>query len=341
MKPTEARAPRLLWVLLLGACAGGGDTGATGGGDGGDAGDGGGSAAVPPDDDGTVHLLDANNYAFTGLLDGPSFPLRSLQDATLSWADLQQDLQCHDLDPVLDVDNAALLVFPRLTEEEVEDGLSNNTLAQVDLGVYLSYAPGDETEASLSQMTFFGTDADIEDEFAEGSGTWLLLLTTGTTVGVGARMLAFLDPQDDATDSRASVSDGCAVLDVTVDLQAMTPLGVRPDGPWPVVWDGLTTTGQGNPFEAGDVDTLMLARFDALGLAELEGQFLDLELLADGLWTMEHAGGTSADLSALVDASGAAFGGFSAGATYVLALRCSTCPSPAPLFLGSLEPVEG
>ena len=335
MKPIEA----LALLLLAASCKG------TNGDSGGGSGDGGGDAGqadpTPPDSDGTVHLGADNNYSFVGLLDGPSFPLAELSDATLSWADLDRDLQCHDLDPVADIDNVALLVFPRLSEAEVEDGLSNNNLAQVDLGVYLSYEPEENTSASLSQMTFFGTDADIETQFTDGSGTWLLLLTSGTTVGVGARMIAFLDPTKGATATSAAANDGCSVLDVDVELTAMQPLGVLRDGPWPVVWDSLLLTGQGNEFDAGDIDTVMVARFDAISLADLEPQFLDLELLADGLWTMEHAGGTSADLSGLLDSSGGAFPGFTDAETWVVALRCSTCPSPAPLFLGALVPVDG
>lgn len=337
MKTTEAWAV----LLLLVSCDGGsGDTGTPGdGGDGG--GDGGQVEPIAPDADGTVHLGADSNYSFVGLLDGPSFPLAERSDATLSWGGLDRDLQCHELDPVADIDNVALLVFPRLSEEEVEDGLSNNNLNQVDLGVYLSYEPEDTTSASLSQMTFFGTDADIETQFTDGSGTWLMLLTSGTTVGVGARMIAFLDPTAGATETAAEVDDGCAVLDVDVSLTEMQPLGVLRDGPWPVAWDTLLLTGQGNEFDAGDVDTVMVARFDSLSLAELEPQFLDLELLADGLWTIAHDGGTSADLSALVDSDGVAFAGFTDAETWVIALRCSTCPSPAPLFLGALVPVDG
>jgi hypothetical protein len=336
MKPTEACA----LLLLLSSCAdGAGDSGSPS--DGG--GDGGGNQAepTPPDADGTVHLGADNNYSFVGLLDGPSFPLAELSDATLSWDNLDRDLQCHELDPVADIDNIALLVFPRLTEEEVEDGLSNNNLNQVDLGVYLSYEPEDNTSASLSQMTFFGTDADIETQFTDGSGTWLMLLTSGTTVGVGARMIAFLDPTAGETANSASADDGCAVLDVDVGLTEMQPLGVLRDGPWPVTWDTLLLTGQGNEFDSGEIDAVMLARFDSLTLADLEPQFLDLELLADGLWTMEHEGGTSADLSGLVDSDGVAFSGFTDAETWVVALRCTTCPSPAPLFLGTLVPLDG
>lgn len=281
--------------------------------------------------DGSVPLGDANNFAYVGTLDAPSFAVAERADVSLSWERLVTDLRCHGLDPVADIDNTALLVFPYLTEEEVERGLSEDTMEQADLGVYLSYAPGDATSVSLSQMSFFGTDADIEAQFTADSGTWLVLLTTGTSVAVGARMLAFLTPTVDATAVTAEVDDGCAVLDFSADLASLAPVPVLRDGPWRLDWSALTRNGQGGAFVPTRVDGLMVARFDE-SPAELEADFLDLELLAEETWSYPVAGGTSADLGA------AGFPGFDGDGTWALALTCGTCPNPAPLFLTLVEP---
>ncbi|MFZ5481729.1 MAG: hypothetical protein ACOZNI_33515 [Myxococcota bacterium] len=304
--------------------------------------------ADPPaaDDDGgeprpdvPVALTDASNYRFEGTLDGPTLTFAEHSVATVTWADLTEDLQCHALDPVTDVDNVAILWFRDLAEADVEQGLADGTLQQVDLTVYLSYEPGDGTSASLEDVTFFGTDADIEAEFAEGSGAWLFLLTTGTTVGAGARMLAFLEPRADEVATERALNDGCAVLDYTVELTSLTPARIREEGPWEVDWSAVETNGVGQDFVTTDVSEVMLAWFADLSLAELEEDFLDLELLADRTWRGEHAGGTSADLAALVDdADGTPFAGFEGEGTWVLALRCDTCPNPAPLLLTVLEP---
>lgn len=101
----------------------------------------------------------------------------------LDWSGLTRDLQCHETDPVGDIDNAALMVFPYLNQAEVAVGLAHDTLQQVDLGVYLSYEPGDTTSVSLSQLTFFGTEANIKSEFYPDGATWVVLLSTGTRVG--------------------------------------------------------------------------------------------------------------------------------------------------------------
>lgn len=288
-------------------------------------------AADRPDE--LLTLTDANNFAYEGTLDAPSFPLAELADSSVAWPNLIADLRCHALDPVADIDNAALLVFPRLTEAEVEDGLGNDTLQQVDLGVYLSHEPGDATSVSLSEFTFFGTETDIQTEFEAGSGAWLVLLTTGTGVAIGARMLVFLTPTAGEPATRAEVEDGCPVLDFAADLRSLEPVPARVEGPWRIDWSALTRNGHGGDFVTTRVDSLMVARFEGLSVQDVEERFLDIEILAAETWTWPLGAGTSADLGTL-----GGFPGFADDGVWMLGLLCSTCPNPAPLFLTVIEP---
>lgn len=282
-------------------------------------------------------LLDANNYSFTGVFDAPTVRTAELVDLDISWADVTDDLQCHPLDPVADIDNLAFMLFPHLTELEVEAGLSTGLLGQADVQVYLSFAPGDATSAHLKDLTFFGTDADVETFYAEGNGTVLLLLATGQSVGVGGRDLLFLEPHTGDTNTDVSFSNGCGLLDVTTDLTSLTPLRVASAGPWTVDWSGLTLDGQGIAINPNNIDQLMVAHYETLTPADLEATLFDLELLADDVWVMEHNGGTTAALDGLSNADGP-FPGFTEGGTWLVALRCSLCPNPAPVFLGVLQP---
>ena len=318
---------------------GGDDTAVGSGGD--EGGDEGGDDG--PDPSGLIPLTDADNYTYQGTLDAPSTAVKELTDISISWSSLSTDLQCHDLDPVADIDNTVLLVFPYLTQEEVEQGLSTDSLEQSDLGVYLSQEPGDETAVTLANFTFFGTDADIEAEFTEGSGTWLVLFASGTTVGVGSRMLTFIEPRADTENTEVEVTDGCSVLDYTVDIAGASSVQVLADGPWTVDWSAITETGQGTEFLDTKVSSIMVSWYPGLTAADLEGQFLDLELIAGQTWTADHKSGTSADLSlATSTEDGSAFPGFTeTDGTWVFALRCQTCPNPAPLLLTVLEPVSG
>ena len=284
-----------------------------------------------------LRFLDAHNYAYVGALDAPTFPLAARTDVTLDWSALVTDLQCHALDPVADIDNAALLVFPNLGEEEIEAGLEAGTLEQNQLGGYVSFLPGDATAAVLSDFTFFGTDADIETRFDADNGTFLVLITTGTQVGVGARMLAFLAPSETESATEARLTSGCPVLDFDADLASQTRAPILAAGPWDVEWSALTVDGRGGDMALGKIDRVVLARFDDLSPLDLERRFLDLELLADAIWTGDLAGGTTLDLATLHDATGAPFSGFEGGETWIFALRCGTCANPAPLFLTVLD----
>ncbi len=289
--------------------------------------------------DATLRFTNANNYQFEGILNAPRLPMAELTNDTISWSALDADLQCHDLDPVADIDNVGLMVFPYLTADEVEQGLAVDSLQQVDMGIYLSKEPGEATQVTLSELTFFGTEANIQDEFAPGNGTWLLLLSTGTGVGVGSRMMAFVEPTAGAPD-HVSIEDGCSVLDYTVELEALTPLEVPMEGPWVVDWSGVTATGHGSPLVATRVTSLKVARFDALTLPEIEARFLDLETLATEQWSLPHPSGTVDDLGTLTqDTDGSPFPGFDAEGIWMLALMCDSCPVPAPLALTVLNPV--
>lgn len=292
-----------------------------------------GETAAPTGD---MVLTDANNYAYSGLLDAPSVTTAELTDIHFDWSRLTLDLQCHEVDPVKDIDNIALLAFPYLSEEEVEAGLSAGDLQQVDLGGYVSLEVGDRTDANLTELTFFGTDVDIEKLYAEGSATWLLLLTTGDTVGVGARTLLFLEPRADEDNTEAAFEDDCDILDFTADLTSLTPVRVGP-APWSVAWGGLTTDGQGGSIELGNIDQLTLGVYPGQTPEDLAAAFLDLDRIAAGLWTWDVGGSTSLDL-ATPTADGTTFPGFDQDGTWILALRCTLCANPAPLFLTVIEP---
>ncbi len=282
-------------------------------------------------------FLDENNYHYTGLFDAPSVKTAQLQDLTLSWASVTQDLQCHDMDVTTEIDTLSFMLFPHLTEQEVEDGLSAGTLEQGDLQLYLSYAPEGATDALLTDLTFFGTDADIEAFYEDGNGTFLLVLATGESIGVGGRDLVFIDPDPVETNTHVEFSEGCGILDFSGDLTDLEPVAVAEAGPFTLDWTGLTTDGQGNPINTNNIDQIMVAHYDTATPAELESVFFDVELLADDLWFLDHGGGTTATLDGMTNAEGD-FPGFSASGTWLLALRCTLCPNPAPLFLTVLAP---
>ena len=300
----------------------------------GDKDDSGGSDSIDPDS--VVVLSDDGNFSYTGDLNPSSTQTAEMTDLHFDWSAVANDLQCHSMDPATDVDNISLMVFPNLTQAEVAAELSNDTMQQRDLGAYISYENvNDATEANLTDLTFFGTDPEILSEYTEGSGTWMLLLASGTTPGVGSRILHFLEPKASSDHTEIIVPNGCGLLDFEAELSPTTT-AISTDGPWVLDWSGLTQDGRGNEFSHSSVDGVMVGYYADLGPDDLQSQFLDLELIADGLWTMQLTGGSTANLSELQGDT--EFSGFSADGTWVVALRCSLCSNPAPLYLTVLSP---
>lgn len=295
----------------------------------------------PPKAGRVIELVDDHNYAYDSTIDVPQVATAAGADLTLSWAGLTEDMQCHDIAPVQDVDNVAVLVFSNLTQPEVAEGLNNDTLQQADLSVYISAEPGNATNIDLSELTFYGTDPKILPFTTPDSGTWLALLTSGTQIAVGTRAMKFFTPTKGEENTTVALNDACGMLEFSVELEALEEVPVNVEGPWIIDWSALTLSGQGYPISLGNIDRVMVAWFAEQELAGLEEKFLDLELLADRLWSMELDGGAGAELEGLTDSStGAPFDGFTEDGLWMLALRCSTCPNPAPQFLTVVRPLS-
>ncbi|MCB9779687.1 MAG: hypothetical protein H6742_14070 [Alphaproteobacteria bacterium] len=284
-----------------------------------------------------ITLTDDQNYNYSGDMTVPIVQTASGVSVEICWSDVDQDIQCHAKDPVVDLDNIGLARFGTLTEEEVETGLETNELLQRDNTGYVEYnTDHSSTCAQLEDFSFFGTPIDLATEYTEEGGTYLLMLTEGTEPGVDVKMITFLDPRDDSDNTRVDIEHGCGVLDFTADLESLETVGLSTDGPWVIDWSGLTRDGFGSDLRPDDVTSLNVGFYEGKTPAELATQFLDLEIIPTNLYSLSLTGGNSADLAAAVDADGNAFSGLSGDGTWLLALRCGRCYNPAPVFLSVL-----
>ncbi len=305
-------------------------------------------AGCPPEDPGpdpceeasaSILLADENNYSFDGALDIASTPVQPLADIVIDWGAMAHDLLGHEIDPVGEIDVAATIVFGGLTEEEVEQGLSLGNLDQAEMTIFANQQPGDATSVLLSDMFMFQNDFDIETYLEPGSGTWLIALTTGTTPGVGTRMAAFLEPVDGESNTTLTITDTSTVLDFEADLSSLDGVYVPAGEPaLSVDWSEVTTDGQGTELLEGTVDQVMLGHYASMEIADLEAQFLDIELIADELYSHDLQSGAELDLSLLQDDGGGAFPGIDGEGTWLLALRCTSCVNPAPPIITILHP---
>jgi hypothetical protein len=161
---------------------------------------------------------------------------------------------------------------------------------------------------------------------------------TGTEPGEGTRMLqAFrLDTASDNTS--VAIESSSATLEYSANLTSLAPTQIpTDDAEITVDWSAMTVNALGNEFEPRLITEVMVARY-SLTPAEMEAQFLDLELIADDMWRGEVPAGTSTLLSSLTNEAGEAFTGIDDTSTWIVALRCGRCANPAPWYLSILEP---
>ena len=302
------------------------------------------------DDDGgtepqTIALTDANNYTSTSALTIPTFETASGVDVDICWADLVEDIQCHELDPVADLDQVSMLRLLNLTEDEIEAHIAADDLPQSAVAGYVSVETDHETSCTkLSAMTLRGTEIDLSVEYVENEATtYMLLFAEGTTIGQGARSMAFLKPTADSDVARVDVGTGCGVLEFEADLGSPETVPVRKNGPHVLDWSELETDGQGKPIIFQKIDRVVLGFYAGASVSEIQENIFDLEIMATELYEIDLAGERTAELSLATERdSGDAFGGFDRDeeGVWLAGLICSQCRNPAPLVLSVLEPQD-
>lgn len=274
---------------------------------------------------------DANNYSFEGEISFPDIAVAPATDALVDWGAIAQDIQCHDLDPT-SIKTVALLRFQNLDKAETTQKINNDTLRESDLSNYIDWSnQSGATSLMLSDMQFFGNPVLPEDYMLTDYGTFLLTLATGDQLGTGIRAVSFITPTTDETNTNIDVPDPCGLLSYSTELDVLTPVVAPAEGPYLMDWSALTVDARGKLFSDEAIDQIVVGHYQNLTVADLEAQFLDLELLADEIWRMPVANATRADLSLLQGDS--PFTSFTSEGLWILGLQCTVCANPAPRFL--------
>ncbi len=291
----------------------------------------------------TITLADDNNYTSVSELSIPIIETASGVDIDICWADLVEDIQCHELDPLADLDQVSMLRLLNVTEGEVEDHIEADDLPQSAVDGYVSVEANHESTCTkLSAMTLLGTEIDVSTEYVENdSNTYMLLFASGLTIGQGARSMAFLQPSEDSDVTRVDVGSGCGLLEFTADLSSASAVPVSEKGPYVLDWSGMSKDSQGKTIIFQDIDRVVLGFYAGMSVGDIEENIFDLELMATELYEIDHDGGRSTELSLAIERdSEAAFDGFERDedGVWLVGLLCSTCRNPAPLVLSVLEP---
>src|SRR5262245_13029871 len=91
------------------------------------------------DPNANILLRDENNYRATGKLSIPTVETASATDLDICWENVVSDIQCHDVAPMADVDNMAMLRFLHLSEDDVEVKLASGELVMSQVDGYLDF----------------------------------------------------------------------------------------------------------------------------------------------------------------------------------------------------------
>lgn len=279
--------------------------------------------------------IDADtNYFFTTSIDADVVSVEDCpENLTMDWSALTTDLLGHDMDPTTEAELMRVVRFDNYSPEDVLAAISANDLPQSEISGNVDYEPGTgETSAPLSSFNFNGTGIDPTTEVCESLGSTFML--TSLTGLYTYRMLMFFSPTAGETNTDVIMDADSASLTFDATLGATIQVPGKRDVL--VNWLDLTTDGQGNPFSLSNIDGLMLARYE-LTVEEMEQEILDLQIIADEMYTADVGGLGEYELINALDADGNAFAGFEGEGLWLLGLFCSTCPNPAPLYLAVIE----
>jgi hypothetical protein len=299
-----------------------------------------------PQPEGNVVLRDENNYTSQSTLTIPVTQTAAGADLEICWGGIMKDILCHDMVPATDIDNVSFLHIQNMSKAQIETKLALGQLTTSQVKLYRDFhvdQTGTTTCTKLSTLSFGGTSANPAQDYVEGAANkYLLLFANGTIPGTGTRTMTFIEPVATATATAVAAPDGCSsnILDFTADLATRKPLDIPTAGPWNVDWSLITRDSMGNTVIFQNLDQVMVGFYQGKTVADLEADFLNIQISATALYQMPvPTGAKFVDLANAKDASGAAFPGFDrSDGTWAVAVLCSKCQVPAPVAMSILQP---
>lgn len=278
-------------------------------------------------------LVNENNYNYVADIQPQEVPLTLAEDFTIDWSQLTTDLLGHEMD-TSEVNWVYFIWFKNLDHATFVDQLNEDEISQVDVE-YGAYGPVTGTSVLASTLEVPVDNPFLPEKYFNSmGGTYMVRAVTGDANGNGpTRQIVLVNPTEDAGYHQVDLTPTSSSLDFSVDLGSLTQITVPADSAGTVSWPTLDMDGRGNPIDWNDTSEMWLAQYSGLTVDDLEAQFLDVELIYDNVWTANIYGADDYALGELIDETGAQFTGFAAGSTYLLAMRCPLCVSPAPPFL--------
>ena len=350
-----------LAMFALGCASDGADAGSSGGVDGGEKGntDGNGDTDVDSggdSDSGEVDEAleivaeDAFNYSFSSSLEIETVPVKSLSNIRFDWSGVTTDMLGHPFNPNTSVDMMEVMAW-RYEPEDLLAAINNDAM---NMGNFVA-AGYINTEQSMSEGYFLDvlspSGGDWEDDvllafldtaiYDPAETTYFAMVAEGFNLGSGTKMIIFFKPSPDETNTEVVMNNESTILRYEADLTSLEPLCV-PLGDSNIVLDWLDNdilleNAMGGEWIPTKINDVMIAHYANKTPAQLEEEFLNLELIADDMWSVFLSAGQSVNFSRLKDAEGNAFPGIDDTGTWIVALKCGECNNPAPWFLSILR----
>lgn len=281
----------------------------------------------------TCALTDDHTYTYGATLTAEVVPVAAGQNAVVRWDDLTEDVHGHRHGEQFTVEQAQLVAFLDLSPAEVTAALATDSLNQSEVSLFATCTPTDAS-CALQDFSVLGSTFELDRYFTEGSGTWLVILSS--SFEAGGHAFVFLEPRDDAVATTVAVGDDSSALSVDVDLDAVRPLRPAADGATVLDWSAVTRDGLGNALAPHQLDRLVVGRYPGRSLDDLEQAVFDLERVADPLWELDVTGTSAATLDDI--AGGGDLPLPAADGASLVAVYCSACLNPAPKIVGVLVP---
>jgi hypothetical protein len=304
--------------------------------------------------DGSIAANEANDYAFSSTLTLFPVKVKSMSDLTFDWGGVTQDFLGHPVDPVADL-NSIFLLLVNLPVATFESQLIDDSFSQSSIAITPPplFAPsGGQTSGSLfNDFTAGGEpiDATLAGPYLDAAtytpanSTFAITAQTGANLGTGIRMLQAFQLDDASTNTTVTLTNTSTGLTYDANLHSLHPTGV-PAGTAALTldWGQLGANALGAQITDNtrtNITSAIVGHYSQTP-AELEGQFLDLQTIAEDLYTADIASGFVLDFTTLKDAGGNSFPGIDSTGTWLVGLICGVCRNPAPWYLTILEPVK-
>ena len=169
----------------------------------------------------------------------------------------------------------------------------------------------------------------------------ILVCTTAAVAGLTrvAAVLALFKPTLGETNTEVVIDNDSTELWYEADLSSLKKVEIPAAEPDITLdWsDSIAKSALGAEFIPTYITEIMVAHYSSKTPADLEEQFLDIEIIADDLYRADMDYGTEVNLSLLTNEAKESFAGIDDEGTWIVALMCGSCANPAPWFISIFQ----